>query len=101
MDFGQPGTPTSLQLVGATVIALLPLAAHGGTPGEPLCCAQIGGLTIATFIALLLVPVISAILVLYLKWVKWQTINATEHDTAEIAPLSVPENARAATGGDD
>jgi multidrug efflux pump subunit AcrB len=59
--------------VGATVIALFPLAAHGGPLWEPLCYAQIGGLTAATFITLLLVPVIYAICVLDLKIVKWET----------------------------
>jgi multidrug efflux pump len=58
--------------VGATVIALFPLASHGGPLWEPLCYAQIGGLTVATFITLLLVPVIYAIFVLDLKWVRWE-----------------------------
>jgi multidrug efflux pump subunit AcrB len=57
--------------VGATVIALFPLAAHGGPLWEPLCYAQIGGLTIATFVTLLLVPVLYAIFVLDLKLVRW------------------------------
>ena len=39
--------------VGATVIALFPLAIHGGPLWEPMCYAQIGGLTAATFITLL------------------------------------------------
>jgi multidrug efflux pump len=59
--------------VGATVIALFPLAAHGGPLWEPLCYAQIGGLTVATFVTLLLVPVLYAIFVLDLKWVSWTT----------------------------
>jgi multidrug efflux pump subunit AcrB len=58
--------------VGATVIALFPLASHGGPLWEPLCYAQIGGLTVATFITLLLVPMIYAIFVLDLKIVKWE-----------------------------
>ena len=53
--------------VGATVLALFPLAAHGGPLWEPLCYAQIGGLTVATFVTLLLVPVLYAIFVLDLK----------------------------------
>jgi multidrug efflux pump subunit AcrB len=57
--------------VAATVIALFPLASHGGPLWEPMCYAQIGGLTAATFITLLLVPVIYAITVLDLKMVKW------------------------------
>jgi multidrug efflux pump subunit AcrB len=58
--------------VAATVIALFPLASHGGPLWEPMCYAQIGGLTVATFITLLLVPVIYAIFVLDLKLVKWE-----------------------------
>ena len=50
--------------VGATVIPLFPLALHGGPLWEPMCYAQIGGLTAATFITLLLVPVIYSIFVL-------------------------------------
>jgi multidrug efflux pump subunit AcrB len=59
--------------VGATVFGLFPLAAHGGPLWEPLCYAQIGGLTAATFITLLLVPVFYAICVLDLKIVKWES----------------------------
>lgn len=58
--------------VGATVFALFPLAAHGGPLWEPLCYAQIGGLTAATFITLILVPVIYTIVVKDLKLVKWE-----------------------------
>jgi hypothetical protein len=57
-------------MVAATVIALFPLALHGGPLWEPLCYAQIGGLTAATFIKLLLVPVIYSTFVLDLKLVK-------------------------------
>jgi multidrug efflux pump subunit AcrB len=59
--------------VGATVIALFPLAIHGGPLWEPMCYSQIGGLTAATFITLLLVPVFYSICVLDLKIVKWET----------------------------
>jgi multidrug efflux pump subunit AcrB len=54
------------------VFALIPLASHGGPLWEPLCFAQIGGLTIATFLTLLLVPVIYAIFVLDLHFVPWE-----------------------------
>ena len=64
--------------VGATVFALIPLAMHGGPLWEPLCYAQIGGLTFATFITLLLVPVIYAIFVMDLKLVKWEREPETE-----------------------
>lgn len=61
--------------VGSTVIGLVPLAKHGGPLWEPLCYAQMGGLTIATAITLVLVPVLYAIFVLDLKIVKWQPSN--------------------------
>jgi len=63
--------------VGATVIALFPLASHGGPLWEPMCYAQIGGLSVATFITLLLVPVLYAIFVLDLKLVKWEKVEHT------------------------
>ena len=63
--------------VAATVIALFPLAMHGGPLWEPMCYAQIGGLTAATFITLLLVPVIYAICVMDLKLVKWENSSST------------------------
>jgi len=59
--------------VGATVFGLVPLAFHDGPLWEPLCYAQIGGLTVATCITLLLVPVLYAICVLDLKIVKWES----------------------------
>jgi multidrug efflux pump subunit AcrB len=58
--------------VGATVLGLVPLAMHGGPLWEPLCYAQIGGLTLATFITLLLVPVMYSIFVLDLKLIRWE-----------------------------
>lgn len=57
--------------VGATILALFPLAVHGGPLWQPLCYAQIGGLAAATFITLLLVPVLYSIFVLDLKIVRW------------------------------
>jgi multidrug efflux pump subunit AcrB len=61
--------------VAATVIALIPLAMHGGPLWVPMCYAQIGGLTIATFVTLVLVPVIYAIFVKDLKLVKWENVE--------------------------
>lgn len=58
--------------VGATALALLPLAIHGGPLWQPLCYAQIGGLLVATFVTLLLVPVVYSIFVLDLKIVPWE-----------------------------
>jgi multidrug efflux pump len=63
--------------VGATVLGLVPLAMHGGPLWEPLCYAQIGGLTLATFITLLLVPVLYSIFVLDLKLIRWETPAST------------------------
>ncbi len=62
--------------VGATVLGLVPLAIHGGPLWEPLCYGQIGGLTIATFVTLILVPVLYSIAVLDLKVISW---NAREY----------------------
>ena len=47
-----------LTTVCATILALFPLTSHGGPLWKPLCYAQIGGLAVATFITLLLVPVL-------------------------------------------
>jgi multidrug efflux pump subunit AcrB len=78
--------------VAATVIALFPLAAHGGPLWEPLCYVQIGGLSSATFVTLLIVPVIYATFVLDLKLVKWEGHEAkpdeAEHE-ASVAPATV------------
>jgi multidrug efflux pump subunit AcrB len=59
--------------VFATVLALVPLAAHGGPLWKPLCYAQIGGLLVATIVTKLQVPVMYAIFVLDLKILKWDT----------------------------
>jgi multidrug efflux pump subunit AcrB len=74
--------------VGATVIALFPLASHGGPLWEPMCYAQIGGLSVATFITLLLVPVIYSIFVLDLKLVQWDKNEATDSG-AELLPQTI------------
>jgi multidrug efflux pump subunit AcrB len=72
LDAGIQRLRPVLITVGATVIALIPLALHGGPLWEPLCYSQIGGLSVATFVTLLLVPVLYAIFVLDLKIVKWE-----------------------------
>jgi len=78
--------------VAATVIALFPLAAHGGPLWEPLCYAQIGGLTIATFVTLLLVPVLYSFVVLDLKLIRWEqtehTASAASEKPAEMPAIS-------------
>ena len=58
--------------VAATVLALFPLALHGGPLWEARCYAQIGGLSLATLVTLLVVPVIYSIFVLDLKIVRWE-----------------------------
>jgi multidrug efflux pump subunit AcrB len=74
--------------VAATVIALIPLARNGGPLWEAMCYAQIGGLTIATFVTLLLVPVLYAICVKDLRLVKWES-----DEPAEIEPAMEPATA--------
>jgi multidrug efflux pump len=74
--------------VGATILALFPLALEGGPLWKPLCYAQIGGLAVATFITLLLVPVFYSIFVLDLKWIKWETTKNRE-ESADAEPTSV------------
>jgi multidrug efflux pump subunit AcrB len=59
--------------VMATILALFPLALEGGPLWQPLCYAQIGGLAVATFVTLLLVPVLYSIFVLDLKIIRWDT----------------------------
>jgi multidrug efflux pump subunit AcrB len=72
--------------VSATVIALFPLAAHGGPLWEPLCYAQIGGLTIATFITLGLVPVLYSFVVLDLKLIQWRREEKPAPTVSDLQP---------------
>ncbi len=74
--------------VGATVLGLIPLAVHGGPLWEPLCYAQIGGLTIATFITLGLVPLLYTVFVRDLKIVPWK------HEPAAAPTPVAPVNER-------
>ena len=64
--------------VAATVLALFPLALHGGPLWEALCYAQIGGLSFATLVTLFIVPVIYSIFVLDLKVIKWREVQKGE-----------------------
>jgi multidrug efflux pump subunit AcrB len=75
--------------VAATVIALFPLAAHGGPLWEPLCYAQIGGLTVATFVTLLLVPVLYATFVLDLKLVTWDAHEQSIDTAPDVTVASL------------
>ncbi|HKP59371.1 MAG TPA: efflux RND transporter permease subunit [Polyangiales bacterium] len=74
-----------LVTVGATVLGLFPLAMHGGPLWEPLCYVQIGGLTAATLVTLVLVPVLYAIFVLDLKLVRWDAQHVAPAQP-ELAP---------------
>ncbi len=70
----------------ATILALFPLALEGGPLWKPLCYAQIGGLAVATFITLLLVPVLYSIFVLDLKIIRWETKQPAAEPEARTAP---------------
>jgi len=83
--------------VGATVLALFPLAVHGGPLWQPLCYAQIGGLTVATFITLLMVPVLYSIFVLDLKILIWDTKEERQKGAVAALPGT---SAAPATSGD-
>jgi multidrug efflux pump subunit AcrB len=75
--------------VAATVLALVPLAMHGGPLWQPLCYAQIGGLSAATFVTLLFVPVLYSIAVLDLKIVKWEAPAESHHEALPGPAYSV------------
>jgi multidrug efflux pump subunit AcrB len=75
--------------VGATILALFPLALEGGPLWQPLCYAQIGGLAVATFITLLLVPVLYSIFVLDLKIIRWETKQPPAETESRPAPEMV------------
>ncbi len=57
--------------VAATVIALLPLARRGGPLWQPLCYAQMGGLTLATLVTFAIVPALYAVAVRDLRLIPW------------------------------
>jgi multidrug efflux pump subunit AcrB len=78
--------------VGATILALFPLAMHGGPLWQPLCYAQIGGLGVATFITLLLVPVLYSIFVLDLKIVKWEGPSEAGENVHGVGTLETASN---------
>jgi multidrug efflux pump subunit AcrB len=77
--------------VGATILALFPLALEGGPLWQPLCYAQIGGLGVATFITLLLVPVLYSIFVLDLKIIRWEANESAMHGELPEAAKAVPQ----------
>ena len=72
--------------IGATVLGLFPLALHGGPLWQPLCYAQIGGLCIATFVTLILVPVLYTIVVEDLHWIQWKRPPVGASSESQIPP---------------
>jgi multidrug efflux pump subunit AcrB len=74
--------------VGATVLGLIPLAMHGGPLWEPLCYAQIGGLTLATGITLVLVPLIYTVFVRDLRIIRWEKPDALAPAPEERLPVA-------------
>ena len=80
--------------VGATVLALFPLALHGGPLWEALCYAQIGGLTVATAVTLLIIPVFYTICLLDLKIVRWEE-RSPSNQTSE--PMTAAAQVEPAT----
>ncbi|HZW87711.1 MAG TPA: efflux RND transporter permease subunit, partial [Myxococcaceae bacterium] len=85
--------------VAATVFGLFPLALHGGPLWEPLCYVQIGGLSVATAITLVLVPVLYTVFVKDLKLVKWDEARpqtqAAPPEPGSVSPLPAAGLARA------
>jgi len=78
----------------ATILALFPLALEGGPLWQPLCYAQIGGLAVATFITLLLVPVLYSIFVLDLKIIRWETKETPAETEVRAVGELVPDTQR-------
>jgi hypothetical protein len=74
-----------------------PLALHGGPLWQSLCYAQIGGLTVATFITLLMVPVFYSIFVLDRKFLTW---DAKEQKREGVAAVAAGSATAPATRGD-
>ena len=87
LDAGLMRLRPVLITVVATVLGLIPLAIHGGPLWEPLCYAQVGGLSFATVITLILVPVLYTIFVRDLKWIRWD--EPGEHKT-ELHEVKLP-----------
>ncbi len=88
LDAGLMRLRPVLITVIATVLGLVPLAVHGGPLWEPLCYAQVGGLSFATVVTLLLVPVIYTIFVQDLKWVRWEREpRAVTSDRSSAGPM--------------
>jgi multidrug efflux pump subunit AcrB len=88
LDAGLMRLRPVLITVVATVLGLVPLAEHGGPLWQPLCYAQIGGLTFATVVTLVLVPVLYTIVVKDLKWIRWE--RPESDSSGPEVPTSLP-----------
>src|SRR5262249_21728619 len=77
--------------VGATVIALFPLASHGGPLWEPMCYAQIGGFWVAPVLNFLPGPVVYPIFVLRLKLVELANTRAPSDAGQEDRKDDIPK----------
>jgi multidrug efflux pump subunit AcrB len=86
LDAGLARLRPVLITVVATVLGLVPLAMHGGPLWQPLCYAQIGGLSFATVVTLVLVPVLYTIVIQDLKLIRWDRPRADEDVPASPAP---------------
>jgi multidrug efflux pump len=79
--------------VAATVFGLIPLAMHGGPLWEPLCYVQIGGLSFATLITLVLLPVLYTVFVKDLKLVRWEEVKPSADEivpSEQATPTPLP-----------
>ncbi|HML94635.1 MAG TPA: efflux RND transporter permease subunit [Thermodesulfobacteriota bacterium] len=94
LDAGIERLRPVLITVGATILALFPLAIDGGPLWQPLCYAQIGGLALATVIELVLVPVFYAVFVLDLGIIKWGNDRQAVISEPSAKPLCRPRNYR-------
>ena len=94
LDAGLMRLRPVLITVVATVLGLVPLAAHGGPLWQPLCYAQIGGLTLATAVTLLLVPVLYTIVIQDLKLIAWRTPGAGEPAATTPDVAAIPSESR-------
>ena len=102
----EEGEELELALIDAGILRLRPVmitvaatdcalsvGCTGGPLWQPLCYAQIGGLGVATFITLLLVPVLYSIFVLDLKIIRWEAKESTMHGELPEAAKAVPQTA--------
>jgi multidrug efflux pump subunit AcrB len=90
LDAGLARLRPVLITVVATVLGLVPLAMHGGPLWQPLCYAQIAGLSFATVVTLLLVPVLYTIVIQDLKLIDWNRSHVDEAASGELVEPGGP-----------